>query len=229
MSWTSSTYDHFIIWPSNVTFTFNLPKQMANDTSTPQKEHLCQIIFKFMHKCISYGLDKVNLWPFYQSTLTCDLDLQPIWTNVLNGISTRQGEQLCQVILKSMHKCTSYDPDKSGRTHVCPTHARATYIHRAEVVRTMSRLPQAGSTKISGITYATCEKSTLHCLYEIHFEKKKFTIKRPIQGVPVQACPGRCSGERTESVSARSPERRGRRTHNVPAHSFPDDGGDAWK
>ena len=76
-----------------------------------------------------------------------------------------------------MHKCTSYDPDKSGRTHVCPTHARATYIHRAEVVRTMSRLPQAGSTKISGITYATCEKSTLHCLYEIHFEKKSSLSK----------------------------------------------------
>ena len=28
MDQTSSIYDHFIIWPSSVTFTFNLPEQM---------------------------------------------------------------------------------------------------------------------------------------------------------------------------------------------------------
>ena len=30
--------------------------------------------------------------------------------NVLNGTSSRR--QLCKIILKSMHKCTSYGPDK---------------------------------------------------------------------------------------------------------------------
>ena len=27
------------------------------------------------------------------------------------------GQQLCQTVLKSMHYCTSYGPDKSGPTH----------------------------------------------------------------------------------------------------------------
>ena len=35
--------------------------------------------------------------------------------NVSNGTSPPQGQQLCQIILKSMHYCTSYCPDKSGR------------------------------------------------------------------------------------------------------------------
>ena len=141
---TSSIYGHFIIWPSSVTLTFNLPN-----------EELCQIIFKSMHKCTNYSLDKLSLWPFSHLTFKSDLDLQPTWTNfqiellllkdnnyaklfwnpwinvqlmawtssvydhiiiylqptwtmVSNRISTPQGQQLCQITLKSMHKCTSY-------------------------------------------------------------------------------------------------------------------------
>ena len=52
--------------------------------------------------------------------------------NVSNGTSPPQGQQLCQIVLKSMHYCTSYDPDKSGRTHV------RTHIHRTKIVTTMS-------------------------------------------------------------------------------------------
>ena len=33
--------------------------------------------------------------------------------NVPNGTSPPQGQQLCQIVLKSMHCCTSYGPDKS--------------------------------------------------------------------------------------------------------------------
>ena len=33
----------------------------------------------------------------------------------LNGTCTRDGEQLCQIILKSIHNCRSYGPDKFGR------------------------------------------------------------------------------------------------------------------
>ena len=36
--------------------------------------------------------------------------------NVPNGTSPPQGQQLCQIILKSMHYCTSFDLDKSRRT-----------------------------------------------------------------------------------------------------------------
>ena len=32
--------------------------------------------------------------------------------NVSNGTSTLQGEHLCKIILKSMHTCRSYGPEK---------------------------------------------------------------------------------------------------------------------
>ena len=47
---------------------------------------------------------KLNLWPFYHLTFTCDLDP--------NGITTPQGVHLRKIILKSMHKCRSYGSDK---------------------------------------------------------------------------------------------------------------------
>ena len=34
-------YDHFIIWPSSVTLTFNIPKKVSNDTTPPQEQKLC--------------------------------------------------------------------------------------------------------------------------------------------------------------------------------------------
>ena len=49
---------------------------------------------------------------FSHLTFMSDLDLQPSWTNVLNGTSSPQGQQPCQIILKSMHKCTSNSLDK---------------------------------------------------------------------------------------------------------------------
>ena len=58
-----------------------------------------------------------------------------------NGTSPPQGQQLCQIILKCMHYCTSYGPDKSGQTH-----GRA-HIHRTKIVTTMSRLPASGLDK----------------------------------------------------------------------------------
>ena len=48
----------------------------------------------------------------YHLTVKCNLGLQSIWTNVSNGTSTPQGEQLCQIIFKSMQTCRSYVPDK---------------------------------------------------------------------------------------------------------------------
>ena len=86
------------------------PQGLSNDISTLALNYF--EIFKFMHKCRSYGQDKLNLWTFHHLTFKCDLDLQPTRTNVSNGTSTPQGEQLCQTILKSMHKCRSYGPDK---------------------------------------------------------------------------------------------------------------------
>ena len=61
--------------------------------------------------------------------------------NVSNGTSRPQGHQLCQTVLKSMHYCTSYGPDKPRRTHGCR------HIHRTKIVTTMSRLPASGLDK----------------------------------------------------------------------------------
>ena len=49
---------------------------------------------------------------FYHLTFKCDLDLQPTGTNVSNGTATPQGEQLSQIILKSMLKCGSFGLDE---------------------------------------------------------------------------------------------------------------------
>ena len=64
------------------------------------KENNCAMLF--WNPCIN--VEVMARTPFYHLTFKCDLDLQPIWTNVLNGISTCQGEKLCQIVLKSMHK-----------------------------------------------------------------------------------------------------------------------------
>ena len=46
-------------------------------------------------------------------TLTFDLNLGPTWTNVFNGTSTHDGEQLCICVLKSIRNCRSHGPDKN--------------------------------------------------------------------------------------------------------------------
>ena len=91
MAQTSSIYDHFDLYLTPMTLTFNLPK------------------------------------------------------NVLNGTSS-QGQQLCQMVLKSMHYCTSYGPDKFGLMHE-QMHG-CTHIHQTKIVTTMSRLPASGLDKI---------------------------------------------------------------------------------
>ena len=87
-------------------------ENVSNGTSPPRGQQLCKIILKSMHKCTSYGLDKLNIWPFWPLFDPCDLDLQPTWKNVPNGTFPPRGQQLCIIILKSMHTCTNYGPNK---------------------------------------------------------------------------------------------------------------------
>ena len=96
------------LWPWPSTYL----KNVSNGTSPPRGQQLCKIILKSMHKCTSYGPDKLNIWPFWPLFDPCDLDLQPTWKNVSIGTFSPQGQQVCIIILKSMHKCTSYCPDK---------------------------------------------------------------------------------------------------------------------
>ena len=102
-------------WPLFDPFDLDLQlnwKNVSNGTSPPWGQQLCKIILKSMHKCTSYGPDKLNIWPAWPLFDPCDLDLQPTWKNVPNHISPPWGQQLCKIILKSMDKCTSYGPDK---------------------------------------------------------------------------------------------------------------------
>ena len=59
MARTSSIYDHFDLYLTPVTLTFNLPKNVVNGTS-PRGQQLCKIYLKSMHKCTSYAPDKLN-------------------------------------------------------------------------------------------------------------------------------------------------------------------------
>ena len=67
--------------------------------------------------------------------------------NVLNDTSTRDGEQLCQIILKSIHNCRSLEvmiqTNSDGRTNACM------HIHQTDIVTTMSCSPQSGLQKVS--------------------------------------------------------------------------------
>ena len=91
---TSSIYDHFIVWLSSATLTFNLHKQMFKTAILLLEDNILNIL-KSMHKCTSYGLDKLNLWPFWTLFDPYDLDLQPTWKYVSNGTSPHWGQQLC--------------------------------------------------------------------------------------------------------------------------------------
>ena len=62
MARTSSIYDHFDLYLTPVTLTFNLPKKnVSNGTSPPRGQQQCNTFLKSMHKCTSYGPDKLNI------------------------------------------------------------------------------------------------------------------------------------------------------------------------
>ena len=91
MAQTSSISDHFIIWPSSVTLTFNLPEQMFETALLLLKENNCAKLFSnIMHKCRSYCPEKLSWWPFHHLIFKSDLDLQHTWKNVSNGTSFPQ-------------------------------------------------------------------------------------------------------------------------------------------
>ena len=61
MARTSSIYDHFDLYLTPVTLTFNLHKKVSNGTSPPRGQQLSILSLKSMHKCTSYGQDKLNI------------------------------------------------------------------------------------------------------------------------------------------------------------------------
>ena len=77
---TISIYEHFDIYLTPVTLTFNLFKNVSNGTSPPQGQQLCIIILKSMHYCTRYAPDSsIHVFdhPFLPLFDFCDVDLQP--------------------------------------------------------------------------------------------------------------------------------------------------------
>ena len=61
MARTSSIYDHFDLYLTPMTLTFNLRgKTVSNGTFPPRGQQLCKIIFKSMSKMYKYAPDKLN-------------------------------------------------------------------------------------------------------------------------------------------------------------------------
>ena len=61
MARTSSIYDHFDLYLTPVTLIFNLPEKMFKMALQLLEGNNCaKIILKSMHKCTSYGPDKLN-------------------------------------------------------------------------------------------------------------------------------------------------------------------------
>ena len=113
-----SQNDHFIIWPSSVTLTFNLPEQMFQKACLLLKDNNCAILFwnpwiyvQVMTQTSSvYG--HFIIWPL-SVTLNFNLPEQMFQMEHLllkNNNCTPQEQQLYQIILKSMYKCAKvYD------------------------------------------------------------------------------------------------------------------------
>ena len=110
------------------------------------KENNCARLF--WNPCINVEWPgQAQFMTILSLTFKCDLDFQPTWKKkVSNGTSPPQGQHLCKIILKSMHKCRSYGLDKSRWMHSCMNYC--IHIHRTKIVTAMSGSPKAHLTKI---------------------------------------------------------------------------------
>ena len=113
MARTNSIYDHFIIWPSSVTLTFNLPKQMFQMAIIFLKKSTCAKLF-WNPRINVEVMDRTNsiydhfiIWPS-SVTLTFNLPKQMFQMAII----FLKKSTYAKLILKSMHKCRSYGPDK---------------------------------------------------------------------------------------------------------------------
>ena len=113
--------DYFDLYLTPVTLTFNLPEQTFQMALFLLKGINCAKLFR--NSCINVqimartsSIHVYDHFDIYLSPVTLTFNLPK---NVSNDTSPPQGQQLCQIVLKSMHYCTSYGPDNSGRTHGC--------------------------------------------------------------------------------------------------------------
>ena len=120
MAQTSSIYAyiHFMIWPSRLTLTFNIPEHMFQMALLLVKENnsYCAKLFRNPSRHV-HVLAWTDLAQFYNHFIAFDIQVWP-WpstslNNVSNSTTTSQGEQLWQIIFKSMHESTKLWPWQS--------------------------------------------------------------------------------------------------------------------
>ena len=147
MTRTSSIYDYFDLYLTPVTLTFNLPKMFQMTHFLLGGKNCAEL---FLNPCINVqvmlrtsSIDVFDHFHLYLTPVTLTFNLPK---NVSNGSSPPQGQQLCQIVLKSMHFVqVMVRTNSDGRTDTL-THGR-THIHRTKIVTTMSRLPASGLDK----------------------------------------------------------------------------------
>ena len=127
----------------------------VRDMPTQHGEHFHKVSWRYNNSLWSYDPDKAQITHFLPLTSKCDLDLWHRVMGLVRDTPTHDYKHFDQVIWKFNNNFRSYSPDKVGRTHARThgrTHAR-TYTQKLQIVATMSRSPQAGSTKIVAFQY----------------------------------------------------------------------------
>ena len=122
----------------NTTITF------LRDTPTQHGEHFHKVSWRYNRNLWSCGPDKAHITHFWPLTSKCDLDL---WHRVMGLVCdtpSHHYKHFDQVIWKCNNNFWSYSSD--GRTD-----GRIRTL-KLQIVATMSRSPQAGSTKIEFLT-----------------------------------------------------------------------------
>ena len=183
----SSIYDHFDLYLTPVTLTFNLPDKMFQMALLLHEDNNCAKLFWNPCKNVQVMARTSSMYDHFDLWLLWPLPSTYL-KNVSNSTSRPQEQQLCQIFLQSMHKCTSYGPDRSGRMH------GHTHIHWTKIVTTMSRLPASWLDKnclkwLSSkgrnsliIKFSYIKKSTCAHLHYVHNKYARFQ-KDPLKTV----------------------------------------------
>jgi len=93
---------------------------LSSETPSNDGEQMCQMILKSHIKWHRYGPDKLIYGHFLPLTSKCDLDLGDIDVLLSRDTPSNDGEQMCQMILKSLNEQQSYGPDKLIYGHFWP-------------------------------------------------------------------------------------------------------------
>ena len=118
-------YGHF--WPLNSKCDLDLGDIdviLSHDTPSNDGEQMCQMILKSHNERHSYGPDKLIYGHFWPLNSKCDLDLGDIDVILSHDTPSNDGEQMCQMILKSHNERHSYGPDKLIYGHFWPLNSK---------------------------------------------------------------------------------------------------------